>query len=200
VKKIINLHTLIQAVFADKKQIQSIARKYHCESGHVESTAWCIATERANRTNFNLHDNKILAYVWVHIRCQLRKEQPLTSTAWAKVKVSKTLNNKFVSQFEYIKFEPIDVYDKEGNEVFVTDLSPQYLEQPNFSEYEAFHAMPASRRCMLDDEDICKIIAEAAPRGGSSRRNTNKNMQHIRENIEGGDLFGYSELFEVAEV
>lgn len=197
-KKIINLQTLIAAILADKKQIQTIAKKYNCEPSHVEATAWCMATERANRTNFNLHDSKVLAYIWMHIRHQLRKEQPLTYTAWTKVKVNKTLNNQFVTQFEFIKFEPIDVIDTEGNEVLACDLSLQSLEQPNFSNHEALQAMPASKKCMLDDHEICKIIAEAAPRGGSSKRNTNKNMQHIRQNMEGGDdLFGYVELFEL---
>ena len=192
-KQINNLQKLVEAVLADKKQANQLARAYKTDVAHVQSIIWCSAVERASRINFKRDDVKILGYVWTHARCQLRREQPITMCAYSKFKCTKTINNQRVAVDSYLTFGELDASVGEDNEYGST---VDFVESNTiFDEQEAIADMPKWRTsddgiAGMEAYDIRNSINELATVKGAklADRTQREHLQLNVEHFEMGDL------------
>ena len=192
-KQINNLQQLVAAVLADKKQTKLVADAFKTDFNHVQSVLWCSATERASRVNFERDDAKILGYVWTHARCQLRKEQPITMSAYSKFKCTKTINNQRVTVDSYLTFGELDASVGDDNEYGST---VDFVESNTiFGEAEAIDSLPKWRTsddgfCGLEASDIRNSINELATVKGAklADRTQREHLQLNVEHFEMGDL------------
>lgn len=192
-KKISNLQQLVAAVLADVKQTKQLAILYETDVAHVQSVLWCLATERCNRVNFDRDDGKILGYIWTHARCQLRREQPITQSAYAKFKCTKTINNQRIIVDSYLTFGELDV---SVNDDIEFGAAINFVESNTiFDEAEALDAMPNWRKSQdgmagLDNSDIRNYINSLATVKGAilADRTKREKIQLNSEHFEMGDL------------